>query len=108
MCVLLNKVPIRKKSGNLLNDPRIYIVMRTHRWSRRSCLRNDNDKKKDARFTSSVINNKRTQGMGTPSQDISESGGKQQINSLAKLQYKTPVVNSKYKHIFIKIWKWGR
>ena len=25
MCVLSIKVPIRKKSGNLFNDPRIYI-----------------------------------------------------------------------------------
>ena len=25
MCVLLIKVPIRKKSGNLFNDPRIYV-----------------------------------------------------------------------------------
>ena len=27
MCVLSIKVPIRKKSGNLFNDPRIYINM---------------------------------------------------------------------------------
>ena len=27
MCVLSLKVPIRKKSGNLLNDPRIYIYI---------------------------------------------------------------------------------
>ena len=27
MCVLLIKVPIRKKSGNLFNDPRIYIYI---------------------------------------------------------------------------------
>ena len=27
MCVLSIKVPIRKKSGSLLNDPRIYICM---------------------------------------------------------------------------------
>ena len=27
MCVLQIKVPIRKKSGNLLNDPRIYIYI---------------------------------------------------------------------------------
>ena len=26
MCVLSIKVPIRKKSGNLFNDPRIYII----------------------------------------------------------------------------------
>ena len=28
MCVLSIKVPIRKKSGNLFNDPRIYIYKR--------------------------------------------------------------------------------
>ena len=27
MCVLLIKVPTRKKSGNLINDPRIYIYI---------------------------------------------------------------------------------
>ena len=27
MCVLSIKVPIRKKSGNLINDPRIYIYI---------------------------------------------------------------------------------
>ena len=27
MCVLSIKVPIRKKSGNLFNDPRIYIYI---------------------------------------------------------------------------------
>ena len=27
MCVLSIKVPIRKKSGNLFNDPRIYIYV---------------------------------------------------------------------------------
>ena len=27
MCILLIKVPIRKKSGNLFNDPRIYIYI---------------------------------------------------------------------------------
>ena len=27
MCVLSIKVPIRKKSGNLFNDPRIYILL---------------------------------------------------------------------------------
>ena len=27
MCVLSIKVPIRKKSGNLFNDPRIYTVL---------------------------------------------------------------------------------
>ena len=27
MCVLSIKVPIRKKSGNLFNDPRVYIVI---------------------------------------------------------------------------------
>ena len=26
MCVLSIKVPIRKKSGNLSNDPRIYVM----------------------------------------------------------------------------------
>ena len=26
MCVLLIKVPIRTKSGNLLNDPRIVVI----------------------------------------------------------------------------------
>ena len=29
MCVLSMKVPIRKKSGNLFNDPRIYIYIYT-------------------------------------------------------------------------------
>ena len=28
MCVLSIKVPIRKKSGNLFNDPRIYIYIK--------------------------------------------------------------------------------
>ena len=27
MCVLSIKVPIRKKSGNLFNDPRVYIYI---------------------------------------------------------------------------------
>ena len=27
MCVLSIKVPIRKKSGNLFNDPRLYICV---------------------------------------------------------------------------------
>ena len=27
ICVLLIKVPIRKKSGNLFNDPRIYLLI---------------------------------------------------------------------------------
>ena len=27
MCILSIKVPIRKKSGNLFNDPRIYIYI---------------------------------------------------------------------------------
>ena len=30
MCVLSIKVPIRKKSRNLFNDPRIYIYIYTH------------------------------------------------------------------------------
>ena len=30
MCVLSIKVPIRKKSGNLFNDPHIYIYAHTH------------------------------------------------------------------------------
>ena len=30
MCVLSIKVPIRKKSGNLLNDPRIYIFLKKY------------------------------------------------------------------------------
>ena len=28
MCVLAIKVPIRKKYGNLFNDPRIYTILR--------------------------------------------------------------------------------
>ena len=30
MCVLSIKMPIRKKSGNLFNDPRIYIYIYIH------------------------------------------------------------------------------
>ena len=32
MCVLSIKVPIRKKSGNLFNDPRIYIYIYIYRY----------------------------------------------------------------------------
>ena len=41
--------------------------------------------------------------MGTPSQDASECERKQPINTFAKLQETTPVVNFKYKHLFINI-----
>ena len=32
MCVLSIKAPIRKKSGSLFNDPRIYIYIYIYRW----------------------------------------------------------------------------
>ena len=40
---------------------------------------------KNVRFLSSNINNKRTPGMGTPSQDAGECERKQLINTHAKL-----------------------
>ena len=38
MCVLSIKVPIRKKSGNLFNDPRIYIYIYIYDLSTNSFL----------------------------------------------------------------------
>ena len=38
MCVLSIKVPIRKKSGNLFNDPRIYIYIYIYIYSLVSLL----------------------------------------------------------------------
>ena len=69
----------------------------------RTCDDNNNNKN-NTRFPSSNINNKRNQGMGTPSQDVGECERKQPINMLAKLQKTTLVINFKYKHLFIKTW----
>ena len=38
MCVLSIKVPIQKKSGNLFNDPRIYIQTRLKEWHAENSL----------------------------------------------------------------------
>ena len=62
-------------------------------------------KLKDTKFLSSDTNNKRMQGMGKPFQYTSECKRKQPINTLMKLQKTTPVINFKYKHLFIKTWK---
>ena len=39
MCVLSIKVPIRKKSGNLFNDPRVYIYIYIYIFARISAIR---------------------------------------------------------------------
>ena len=39
MCVLSIKVPIRKKSGNLFNDPRVYIHTHTHTHTHKGQLK---------------------------------------------------------------------
>ena len=38
MCVLSIKVPIRKKSGNLFNDPRIYNFFEDFKKSLKQCV----------------------------------------------------------------------
>ena len=59
-------------------------------------------KKKDTRFLSLNINDKRIWGMGTTSQDAREREGKWLINMLVKLQKTTPVINFKHKHLLAK------
>ena len=40
MCVLSIKVPIRKKSGNLFNDPRVYIYIYIYIPNKRKTFKN--------------------------------------------------------------------
>ena len=60
----------------------INLLRACTRWGPRR--HHDGNKKKDARFKSSNINCKRTQGMGTSFQDADECERKQPINTLAK------------------------